>query len=115
MNSELAGKTNTRGERVKWIIGESGYACCCRQRLYDRSSSDFRLRCAEKLERLGDAAVDAKHYDDAITRFSAALSLDPAVRQDILIKRSRVYVANWLWEDALDDTNQVRHICLVQV
>jgi hypothetical protein len=59
--------------------------------------------------------VDAQRHDDAITQYSVALSLNPAVRQDLLIKRSRVYVAKGLWEDALDDTNQVRHFCLKQV
>ena len=113
MNSELAGKTNMRGEQVKWVIGESGFACRRRRRLCDRFLSDFKLRFAEKLERLGDAAVDAQHYDDAITRYSTALSLDPSIRKDALIKRSKVYMAKGLWEDALDDTNQVPHFCLV--
>jgi tetratricopeptide (TPR) repeat protein len=115
MNNELAGKTNTRSEQVKWVVGEGGHACRCRQCLCDRSRSDFRLRYAEKLEYLGDAAVDAQQYNDAITQYSAALSLDLAVQQDILIKRSKVYVAMGLWGDALDDTNQVRDFCLVQV
>ena len=115
MNSELAGKRNMDGEQVKWVVGESGHVCRCRQRLCDRSLSDFKLCCAGGLERLGDAAVAAQQYDDAITRYSATLSLDPAVPQDVLIKRSKVYMAMGLWEDALDDTNQVRHFCLVQV
>ena len=59
MNSELAGKTNLRGEQVKWVVGESGHVCRCGQRLFDLSLLDFKMRCAEKLKHLGDAAVDA--------------------------------------------------------
>ena len=57
--------------------------------------------------------MDAQQYDNAITRYSAALSVDPAVPQDVLIKRSKVYMTMGLWEDALDDANQVRHFCPV--
>jgi hypothetical protein len=59
--------------------------------------------------------VKAQRHDDAITQYSVALSLNPAVRQEILIKRSKVYVVKGLWEDALVDTSQVRHFCLKQV
>ena len=52
--------------------------------------------------------MEAQRHDDAITHYSVALSLNPAVRQDILIKRSKVYVTKGLWEEALDDTNEVR-------
>ena len=115
MNNELAGKTHVRGEQVKWVAGESGLAYCCRQHLYGRSLSDFRLRCVQKLEHCGDEAVDAQQYDDAITQYSATLSLDPAVPQDVFIKRSKVHMAMGSWEDALNDTNQVRHFGPVQV
>ena len=57
----------------------------------------------------------AQRHDDAIAQYSAALSLNPAVRQDLLIKRSKSYVAKGLWDDALDDTDQVRIFCHVQV
>ena len=101
-----------RSEQVEWIIGEGGHACRFRQCLCDRSLLDFKLRCAEKLEQLGDTAVDAQQYDDASARYSAALSLDPAIPRDVLIKRSKVYVAMGLWEEALDDTDQVCHSVL---
>ena len=91
----------------------SGRARCSRWRLCDQSPLDFKQRCAERLRRLGDVAVETQRHDDAITRYSVALSLNPAVRKDILIKRSKVYVAKGFWENAIDDTNQVRHFCLV--
>ena len=77
MNNELVGETNTHGEQATWAAGEY-----CRH-LCERSPSDFRQRCAGKLEQFGDKAVDAQQHDDAITRYSAALSLNPAVPQDI--------------------------------
>ena len=91
----------------------SGRARHSRWHLCDRSPLDFKKRCAERLRRLGDVAVETQRHDDAITHYSVALSLNPAVRKDILIKRSKLYVAKGLWENAMDDTNQVSHFCLV--
>ena len=84
-----------------------------RWHLCDSSPLDFKQRCVERLKRLGDVAVETQRQDDAITHYSVALSLNPVVRKDILIKRSKVYVAKELWENAMDDTNQVSHFCLV--
>ena len=58
--------------------------------------------------------MEAQRHDDAITQYSVALSLNPAVRQDILVKRSKVYVTKGLWKEALDDTNQVRDSVLLK-
>ncbi|KAI9571003.1 hypothetical protein HD554DRAFT_235697 [Boletus coccyginus] len=49
---------------------------------------DFRGRCVEKLEKLGDVARDFKKHDVAIRYYSNALSLDPT-NNDILLKRSK--------------------------
>jgi len=49
---------------------------------------DFRRRCIEKLEKLGDLARDSKKHDNAIGYYSNALSLDPT-NNDILLKRSK--------------------------
>ncbi|KAF8451904.1 hypothetical protein L210DRAFT_1060427 [Boletus edulis BED1] len=68
---------------------------------------DFRERASENLERLGDKAVDAQRYDDAIARYSSALSLIPSPPQAILIKRSKVWLATGSWKQALEDANQV--------
>ncbi|KAF8433864.1 hypothetical protein L210DRAFT_3506827 [Boletus edulis BED1] len=57
---------------------------------------DFRQRASENLERLGDKAVDAQRYDDAITRYST-----------ILIKRSKAWLATGSWKQALEDANKV--------
>ncbi|KAF8547868.1 YVTN repeat-like/Quino protein amine dehydrogenase [Imleria badia] len=80
-------KTDTTDERVKWIL-------------------DFRLRCYEKLERVGDAAVGAQRHDDAIIYYSAAISLNADSSQDVFIKRSKVRMAKGLWEDAVEDAKQ---------
>ncbi|KAF8549946.1 hypothetical protein OG21DRAFT_523577 [Imleria badia] len=86
MASEL-GDTEMHDKQAKWAV-------------------DFQQRCAESSEHLGDAAADAERHDDAIAQYSAALSLDPATPQGVLIKRSKVYMAKGLWENALDDTSQ---------
>jgi tetratricopeptide (TPR) repeat protein len=49
---------------------------------------DFRIRCAARLEKLGDTARDSKKHDEAIGYYSNALSLDPTNLNDILLKRS---------------------------
>lgn len=59
---------------------------------------------------LGDAAADAQRYDDAITQYSAAMSLNPESRHGLFVKRSKARMAKGLWEDALNDVNEV---CLV--
>ena len=67
------------------------------------------------LEHLGDIAAEGQQHDEAITQYSTALSLSPATPQDVLIKRSKVYMAKGSWEDAIDDMNQVRHFCVARV
>ena len=64
---------------------------------------------------LGDAAVDAQRYDDAISKYSAYLLLNPAEPQSVLTKRSKVHVTMGLWEDALSDANQVGHFYLTKI
>jgi len=49
---------------------------------------DFRRRCVEKLEKLGDIARDSKKHDEAIGYYSHVLSLNPT-NNDILLKRSK--------------------------
>ena len=51
--------------------------------------------------------MNIRHYDEAISQYSAALSLDPAAPQGLFIKRSKAYIARDLWEDALNDANKV--------
>ncbi|KAG9310443.1 hypothetical protein JVU11DRAFT_9583 [Chiua virens] len=88
MGSELAMNVAMQDERVQWTI-------------------DFRRRCIENLVRRGDAAVCVQRHDNAIIQYSAALSLNPCVPQDILIRRSKAYMARGLWANAFDDTNHV--------
>ncbi|KAF8551893.1 hypothetical protein OG21DRAFT_217664 [Imleria badia] len=87
MVNELSLEADIHSEQAKW-------------------ARDFRQRCVEKLEHLGDAATDAQQLDEAITQYTAAVSLDSAVTS-ILIKRSKLYAAKGLWEDALNDTTNV--------
>ena len=84
----------------------SGRPCYCR-RPGDRFPAAFRRRCAEKLEYFGDVAANSQQHDDAVVRYSAALSLDLPVPR-VFIKRSKEYLAKGLWQDALHDANQVR-------
>ena len=77
--------------------------------------SDFRCRCRNKLEDVGDGAANAKQYDEAISQYTAALSLDPVSAQDLLVKRSGIYAGKGSWEDVLNDANEVDYFQIVQV
>ena len=63
------------------------------------------------LEDLGDTALTSQDHDEAIARYSCALSLDPTSRVDLLVKRSKARASKGLWEDALTDANDVRVFC----
>ena len=108
MVDELAEQTNAHDERAEWILGERSCTLYGRSRLYDPCVLDFKRRCLLKLEGLGDAAMSAEQHDDAISQYSAALSLDPATPQHFFIKRSKAYIAMGWWEAALNDANTVR-------
>ncbi|KAI6045469.1 hypothetical protein EDC04DRAFT_60648 [Pisolithus marmoratus] len=68
--------------------------------------ADFTKKCAATLEHVGDEAVKSVKHDDAITQYSAALSLSPPNPAGLLLKRSRARVAKGLWEDSLQDANE---------
>ena len=63
------------------------------------------------LESLGDTALDSGEYDNAIARYTSALSLDPSNPINILVKRSKALASKEKWQDALMDGNQVGAIC----
>lgn len=70
-------------------------------------SSDFRQRSSEKLQHLGDTALNSQRYDEAVSHYTIALSPEPPSPQVILIKRSKAYLATGSWKQALDDANKV--------
>ncbi|KAF8439815.1 hypothetical protein L210DRAFT_3540401 [Boletus edulis BED1] len=86
--SEFGGENDLHGEQLEW-------------------ASNFRHRSSEQMENLGDSAADARRHDVAISHYTMALSLDPPIPQNILIKRSKIYLETGLWQQALDDANQV--------
>ena len=113
MNSELAGETDLHGEHSGWALGEWSHLQA--PSLAYHFLSDFRQRSFKKLEHLGDTAVDAQRYDEAISRYSIALSLDSPSPLGILIKRSKARVATGSWKQALDDANQVHRFYFMGV
>ena len=50
----------------------------------------------------------AKKYDEAISQYTAALSLDPPQPISLLIKRSKARAQKKLWVGALEDGNKER-------
>ena len=51
--------------------------------------------------------MNTRHYDEAISQYSATLALDPVAPQGLFIKRSEAYIAEGLWDTALHDANKV--------
>ena len=74
-------------ERVQWECGR-WLRPWCNRLLIEIPHLDFRGRCAEKLEKLGDTARDSKKHEEAVGYYSAALLIDPTNVNDILLKRS---------------------------
>lgn len=106
MVGELEEYTNVHD--AEWVLGEwscmlYGFHLPCNHYV-----PDFKRRCSGKLEGLGNTAMGAERHDDAISLYSAALSLDPPTPQGLFIKRSKAYIASGLWKDALNDANKVR-------
>ena len=103
---ELAEQTSADAQ-AEWICGERSRILCEERSLYDHCVLDFKRLCSVKLERLGDVAIGAERYDDAVSQYSAAIPLDPAAPEGLFIKRSKAYLAIGRWEDALNDANEV--------
>ena len=59
--------------------------------------------------------MDNQRYDEAISNYSAALSLNTPSLEGVLIKRSKAHMATGSWKQALYDANQVHHIYLMVV
>ncbi|KAG6375215.1 hypothetical protein JVT61DRAFT_3428 [Boletus reticuloceps] len=87
MMSELGEETKWHDEYRAWVF-------------------DFKQRSSEKLDHLGDTAVGAQRYDEAVSHYSTALSLILSSPQAIL-KRSKARLATGSWKEALDDANEV--------
>jgi tetratricopeptide (TPR) repeat protein len=54
--------------------------------------------------------MDTNNYDEAIKRFSDALTLDPTNQSGILVKRSEVQAVMGSWEEALIDADKVWNV-----
>ncbi|KAF8549065.1 hypothetical protein OG21DRAFT_1488841 [Imleria badia] len=89
---EWGEETNRHGEYLGWVLG---------------ASLVLRQRFSKELECLGDAAVDAQRFDDAISRYTTAFSLNLPSPQGILIKRSKAFLAMGSWKQALNDANLI--------
>jgi tetratricopeptide (TPR) repeat protein len=108
MNSEWSEESNLHSKQPEWVLCEWSRipSTCCR--LYDYLLSALKRRLSKKQEYLGDAAMNAQQFEEAISEYSSVLSLDPVEPAALFIKRSGAYVALSLWEDALNDANKVR-------
>jgi hypothetical protein len=83
--------------------------------LRDRSLSECKSRCCEKLEALGDIAIGARQHDEAILQYSAALSLNPTTPEALFAQRRNARVVTGMWEDAFNDANEACHFCFTPV
>jgi len=63
-------------------------------------------QCMQALGDIGDVAMQRGNAEEAIARYSAALSLNPSNPAGLLFKRSRARAILELWEDALKDADE---------
>ena len=68
--------------------------------------ADFRGRCIEKLEKLGDTAIGSQDLNEAIKQYSDALTLNPQNLSGILYKRSKAQSLVGSWQDSLLDADK---------
>ncbi|KAN0101238.1 hypothetical protein V8E55_001222 [Tylopilus felleus] len=61
----------------------------------------------EKLESCGDTAVSDEQHGGAVSHYPTSLVVKPAMVQNLLIKRSKAYMAKGLCVEALNDANKV--------
>ncbi|KAF8119884.1 hypothetical protein EV363DRAFT_1440067 [Boletus edulis] len=85
---DTVGKANTHVEEAEWVLGEVTHIL-------------------GKLESFGDSAMNAGRHSDAVSHYSAALALRPALSTSLFIKRSKAYIAGGFSEAALNDANKV--------
>ncbi|KAF8439723.1 hypothetical protein L210DRAFT_3504191 [Boletus edulis BED1] len=98
-----AGRTKDAVECFNQMMGELGGEANLRW----VSGMDSRQRSFEKMAHLGDTAVDAQRHDEAISHYTAALSLKPPTPQETLIKRGKAFLVSGAWKQALDDADEV--------
>ncbi|KAN0080383.1 hypothetical protein V8E55_009949 [Tylopilus felleus] len=51
--------------------------------------------------------MSAGKHDEAISHYSTALSFNSVIPLDVFMKRSKVYMAMGLWDDAMQDAKKV--------
>ena len=102
MQNDLAEDTSTY---TAWEVGEWIHGNV--SRMLQPFSTDFRRRCTEKLEILGDTAMNSQKYDEAVKHYSKLLMLDPSKVSDVLYKRSKARALRNSWKVALIDAEKV--------
>ena len=50
--------------------------------------------------------MDSEQYHEAISQYTAAMSLQPVDPQRLLMKRSNAWVGYGAWQDALNDAKE---------
>jgi cytochrome c-type biogenesis protein CcmH/NrfG len=64
-------------------------------------------QCMEALEDIGDIAMESDKAEEAVSSYTAALSLNPSNPAGLLVKRSKAWASQSSWEDSLKDADEV--------
>jgi tetratricopeptide (TPR) repeat protein len=101
-------------EQARWTLREWSYMQYW-QHLRDHSLSEFKSHCCEQLEALGDIANDVQRHEEAISQYSAALSLNPTILQRLSVRRRKTHAMTDMWENTLNEANEAFYFCYIQV
>ena len=106
MTHDLGEDVRSRKDNANWITSEYDHPFWCRINTIQLNLA-FTQQCLKSLESLGDSALATQNYSEAITHYSAALTMGPTAREGILVKRSNAHAAAGAWNDALNDADEV--------
>ncbi|KAF8547589.1 hypothetical protein OG21DRAFT_1527056 [Imleria badia] len=101
-----SGRAVEAAEALRKIIDTFGEEICASKATAEWVM-DLKRKCIDTLESLGDTALSSGEHDNAVTRYTSALSLGPSNPIGILVKRSNAGASKRLWVDALMDANEV--------
>jgi len=107
MATELGKDPRMHEEHGQWMLSKLLHWQYDEWERLFTGSLDSQQRYSEWIEKLGDAAMGSREYAEAVEQYTTVLSRKPMNIAQILTKRSSARSSIGLWEEALDDADEV--------